>query len=557
MLLPLLACRVAARAAGANAATGWLVAWILASLGGPFLANTVAEALRPLPDLIAYFALYRLYLVALNGLLVPALDRVLVEEFPDRPIGARRPMEGLGLLFLLRAWVLRILLALAGPGVLLNTARNVLDLLIPGLVWLVAWRWRRELGEIVQRLVPAPAGPALASWTAGARTGWLVAPLTAALVVLLGTVMSLLALLSRSEAGKQVSAGLLRRWMETALERDHPMLPPPPPEYRKAFLQAPVDPLAHWGGFLREIQGPLDRWLAGEEGEPVLTVHGPPRFDLEPLMVYLARQYSGRMQVRELRPKGRITTAEALREALGPLPEGPTLLLVPEAARLFLATVGGFEAWRELQVQIRRSQFVAFWVLLMGTPTRNYLQATAAGEVAMARAVAVPRWSDEALRRMILHRHAATGLTYRFDSAVALAARATPGATPESQYFQVLWQQSEGNPEVATELWLASLRLDPSGVLRVGLPPRNPHNLLASLPPVVGFVLAALFRHSGLTLAELVRVTALSERRVFLACERLLELGVLDAREDGRMGVTRRWLRDVTIYLEGRNLLDG
>lgn len=562
VLLPLLAVRGAARAdrpgaPGALRAAVWVGAWVLAALCGPFLEGTLGEALRPLPDLVGYYALYRVYTVGVATLAVPVIERVLLEENPDRPVPARRPLENLGRLVLARALALRLLLAVAGPGVLLNTATSLFDTFLPLLCWLVAWSWRAEVATLVRHLVPAPLGPRLADGVAAPRTGWLMAPVGLVVVLLLGTAQTLLAQASRYESGKRLSAGLLRRWMETALDRETPTLPPAPAKYRKDFLSAAADPFPDLEDFLRRLHEPVDRWLAGEEGEPVLTVHGPPGADPGPLVRSLAARYSGTLRVLELRPSGRLTTAAALREALGGPLEPATLVLVPDAARLFLATVGGFEAWRELQVLARKSQHAAFWVLMMGTPTRNFLRHLSAGDIAMSRALAAPRWSDEALRRMILARHEASGLPYRFDSAVVLAARAVPGTTPETQYFQVLWQQSAGIAEVAQELWLASVRVDPAGGLRVTLPPRNPQAVLTAQPPVVGFVLAALFRHGALDLAEAARVTSMTERRVFLACELLLEAGILEHGRDGRMVVSRLWLPDVSSYLEGRNLLDG
>src|SRR5690606_14495796 len=142
---------------------------------------------------------------------------------------------------------------------------------------------------------------------------------------------------------------------------------------------------------------------------------------------------------------------------------------------------GGFEAWRALQVLVRRCQDRLFWVLVMGTPTMEYLRAVSAGDVFLAHVVRPPRWSDSALRAMILARHARTGLPHRFGEGVVQAARAT-AATPENQYFRVLWEVCDGNPTVAQDLWLASARLDPHGGLRLGLPPRNPASLLAALP---------------------------------------------------------------------------
>ena len=555
----------------------WGLAFLAAVVGRWAVAGTLGDLGGPLLFLVEYYVVWRLYLYAVETTLGPAVSWLLGAGSPAWAATGVRTLRRLGQLFLARAVLLRLVVALAGPGVLLFGLDRLLDLVVLLLLWSAAWAWRRELGLLVQRLAPASLGPALASPCLSPRTGWLVAPVAA--LAVLGLILLNLALgaLSRFESGKRLSAGVLRRWMEVSGAEPGPS-GSLPEGYREAFLAVAPDPLAAWQllapGFLGGLHAPIDGWREGGPGTPVLVVHGNPGSGLSTVVEHLQRHYSPRMPVVPLRLSARITSASELvratAQAFGLPPQAgaedlaralsgrpPTLVVLPEANRLFLATVGGFEAWRALQLLVRRCREQLFWVLAMGTPALSYLRAVHAEAPMAAHPVHIPRWSDEALRSMILRRHAATGRPLIFADSVRRASEGSPGSTPESHYFQVLWEQSAGNPSVARELWMAGAGEGPDGALRVGLPPRTSAGILARLSEATLFVLAAVVRHEALTARQVALALSLSERRAFLACEQGLEAGVLELTEERLLRVPPLRQADIFRFLRERNLLDG
>lgn len=558
----------------------WTGAWVVGVLAERYLASSLAEALAPFPSLLACYSLYRLALAFLDALVTPTIDQVLSDRWPDEPPHGGRYLRLLGLLLLLRAVTLRFALALAGPGFLLLAATRLLDFLVPVLVWLGCFLRRDKIAALLERLVPPPLGPVLARLARGIGTAWVAAPLGAGLVLVFLLAQSLLLLAARRhEGGKRLAAGVLQRWLETLSRPEREVLSPLPAPYVQAFRALPLDPRPFWQSsaprFLEALHRPLDDWLGGRGVDSVLAVHGPRGSGRSEVTRHLALHYGEKVTVVTLEPPTRITaegdllelvraafpgsageSPEAVARGLRDLP--PTLVLVPDLGRFYLATVGGFDAYRALQVLIRRCGPRMLWVLVASTRTWEFLRAGAAGDEFLTREVRIPRGSDSALRDLVLRHHAAGGLPYRFGEGVVQAARATPGVTTEDQYFQILWQLSGGLPAVALELWLASARLEQGGALRLGVPPRNPASLLASLPHVACFVLASVNRHDCMTLGEVVRATDLGERTVFLTCERLRDLGLLELLPDGqRMQVARRWLRDLDLFLKARNLADG
>lgn len=561
----------------------WAAAWIVAVIAEEFLAGTLADPLTPIPSLLGYFALFRLYMTLVEVVVGPLVERILRDRWPDRPAGGEGYLRALGLIVLGRAVVLRCILALTGPGFLLLAATRLLDFVVPVTICTACFLRREKIAALLDSLGPPPLGPAMARLCTSLGTAWLAAPVGGLLVFgFLAVQGVLLALATRFEGGRRIAAGVLQRWMETLSQPERELLAPPPAPYLEAFRSLALDPRPFWQAssprFLADLQAPIDDWIDGRSVDSVMAVHGSRGSGRSEVTRHLSLHYGERLSVVQLSAPRRITseadllrlvrsafpaaapastaeTPEAVARCLRDLPH--TLVIVPELSRFFLGTVGGFDAYRALQVVIRLCGPRMLWVLVSSTRSWEYLRAVTAGDEFLTREVRLPRGSDAAVRDLVLRHHEAGGLSYHFGQGVVQAARSTPGATTEDQYFQVLWQLSGGLPTVALELWLASARQEPGGDLRLGLPPRNPPALLPSLPHVATFVLASVTRHDSMTLGELVRATDMGERQVFLTCERLMDLGVLDLLPDQRMRIASRWLRDMDQFLKGRNLADG
>ena len=199
-----------------------------------------------------------------------------------------------------------------------------------------------------------------------------------------------------------------------------------------------------------------------------------------------------------------------------------------------------------------------FWCLIMTTQSQRYLRLAMSERWNVALALRAPRWTEAALSQMLLERHQAAGGELHYSPAVLRAAEATPGVSPETFYFHILREVSGGNPTVACELWLEAARLDSQQHVVIGLPPRKPAHLLATLAPAAGYLLAAVIRHGELTREQATQVTALPASQLVLAWERCQELGVLCTLPGGiGLSVSRSWLTEVAYFLRERNLLDG
>lgn len=118
-----------------------------------------------------------------------------------------------------------------------------------------------------------------------------------------------------------------------------------------------------------------------------------------------------------------------------------------------------------------------FWCAAFNRRSWRYLEGAFGRSQQFRKVIQVPSFSDEDIQKMIAIRHKQTSYRLVYDEIV----RATQsdddhiGVTAvETQFFRLLWGQSNGNPRAAMALWLASLKPLPHKKLPVGCRVINP-----------------------------------------------------------------------------------
>lgn len=564
--------------AGLRGVFTWLAVWPVSLLGMALVSDGVAECLRPIFLLGGLYSLYRAYLQLATGPLLQAIVHSQVGQKVGVRTRALRDLRLLGRALWWQAALNAILLSLAAPGLLVATSEVVTRLLVQFLYWMLSWSWRVELGESVAALLPG--SPRLGRWVgdlcASPFLGLVLAPVAVPLVVALGCLHWLVRRTVRYDWAKRMSAGVLIRWVEATRHIEAGQAPLSP-EYRQAFLDFPTSAAAAWDlsapAFRATLEEAVTAWSDGRGAESLMVVHGPNGSGRERVADHLEELFQPKLRVLRLELEERVTSWEALRQRLcrllqaeaqslealvARLSEQPrTLVIVPQAQRLFLAALGGFEAVDQLLGLISGGRQNLFWCLIMTTQSQRYLRLALSERWNVALTLRMPRWTEAALTQMLMQRHQAGGGELHYSPAVLRAAEAAPGVSPETFYFHILREVSGGNPTVANELWLEAARVDSQQHVVIGLPPRKSAQLLATLAPAAGYLLAAIIRHGELTRDQAAQVTALPASQLVMAWERCQEIGVISDLGGPGLSVTRSWLAEVAYYLRERNLLDG
>jgi len=175
----------------------------------------------------------------------------------------------------------------------------------------------------------------------------------------------------------------------------------------------------------------------------------------------------------------------------------------------------------------------------------------------------MPKWKDTELNKLITNAHNQTSFKYNFDKILFSASNQGQNNLGETfnieeRFFQLLWEQSEGNPEVAKNLWLSSITNVYSKHITVGLPKDVHLQNSETLTQNMLFIFAATFRHQSLNIKEASQSTNLPIGLVRQAYKRGLEEGMISKnKKSGRYEISIKWMHSIIKHLKRKNYLYG
>ncbi len=439
--------------------------------------------------------------------------------------------------------------------------------------WLL-WRW----GPTVEERVRATEDPnRFVAWLGGAEGGFTLRAVRA----VLGSAWLLLTWVARLLDSRERTS-----WIGSALARRHLResagegIQRPPEEILDRLRQQRTAPGERTAALDALRQHFADWQAEGVEG--LIAVTGDRGAGKGHLLRAAAPLFADALDVRHLQPpevhlRGKeglgwlcrvtgVPPAQDLDAAIeAMLALAPTAWLVDDLHRLFLRQVGGFGALQDVLVVMRQTAHHHLWVVSCHAPTWQFLAGVRLRVPleAFRAVVRLEPLGPEPLAEWILARTASASLRPDFR---ALSNASTLGGDPQlalqratNAYWRLLADSSEGNPEVAFELWLASLhRGRAAGRVGVGLPPAATADRLSGLVDADLFVLAALIVHDGLPLSALTQVLNMPAGQVRTSCRTLLAHGVLSAvGEQAPWYVRPPWRPTVHRMLRQKHVLRG
>ena len=169
-------------------------------------------------------------------------------------------------------------------------------------------------------------------------------------------------------------------------------------------------------------------------------------------------------------------------------------------------------------------------------------------------------WDDEEIKEMILARHKLSNFDLKFDPVIYSLGSTNNDESfkyVQDRFFELLWEQSRGNPRTALALWLSALSPTYSNKLNVGLPGGELSQKIEGLNEDELFVISSIIRHENLDTKSAKLVTGLDENTVQHAVRVGVERGYLQRADDGTYRITPIWQPVVIRDLSGKNLIYG
>ncbi|WP_157496679.1 AAA family ATPase [Hahella ganghwensis] len=546
----------------------WLVIWLLA-INISALAPSQWHIFRLLAPLGSVYALFRAVRVLSEWLLARMHSRV--DQFVSQS-GASRMHDRAGRFSVAAVvgWALLQLTGTAGGGILHGLLQVVLSLLMWSLV-IVTLRQYSPVTEkfIAFQLLP---GKVTNAETALRKLWWL--PFWPALFVLAqcrDLIFSLHTRLSQFESYHSFSLKLLRLRLETSIaneeeEKDSELNPYLAKSYRYWLLEREEQeqPLITLEQTLTLITEPLNRWFEGQKQDSILLLHGEHGAGKTHLIRQLLRHHP-QWPVKWIDTPAKTCTAESVRSLMEELlvkeeseeAEGKRLIVIDQAENTLLAQTGHFEGILELFRQLHQRRSDVFFLVIMHGPSWSYLNRVFRNEHPFTQTITMPRWTAGEMRKLILSRHHASRRKLQYDDLLLSAMAGTEASSfraADTRVFNLLWELSGGNPEMALHLWLGAASYEGREVI-IALPQRPAPGFLSTLPLDACFVLLALVTHKALNHEELALITTASPLTVEQTISACRDQGVLREDISGRWRITPLWYGSVLTLLGRKNMI--
>ena len=243
---------------------------------------------------------------------------------------------------------------------------------------------------------------------------------------------------------------------------------------------------------------------------------------------------------------------EALAEADAKMP--PTVVVLDECQNLFLAQIGGLDAWKALIDLTNLRLENIFWVFVINDQSWAYLGNVFGRQYQMRDVIRARRWSHNDIRSLILSRTHLSGFRVHYDEVLlnSYGAQQNTGRSAEQRFFSLLWDSCKGVPWIALTLWLTAIKTQGKEVW-VGLPSLPDASDLSALGDDLLFVYRAILIHENISVEELIAVTKQSESLIRYALKTAVDIGFLECSER-RYRITALWHHSVITYLARKNM---
>lgn len=334
-------------------------------------------------------------------------------------------------------------------------------------------------------------------------------------------------------------------------------------DYRQLFLEQPVEVTTKsQQKVLEDVDTYVQSWVQQKETRKNFAILGSSGVGKTYLLDLIEKKVSEHTTCMRWAPKSRHQANQFLDElesAVGQASEQPQLFLVDGLQMLFLAKVGGFKQVRRFFNLIDSCPDSISWLVNIDSNTWNYLNAILNKTRYFSRLFKLEKWTETELKEYILRRHEVTEYRLSFN-AILIAMKSDnfyeDKKYVEEKYFRVLWEEAQGNPSVAQELWLASLQKGSSNKsLNVGIP-HSRFESIAGLPNDFYFVLASLVRHVEMSLRDLADVNDTDVDIVRNAIEYCEDQGLV-VKNGAMVSLSPLWRNNVLSTLYGKNYIYG
>jgi Kef-type K+ transport system membrane component KefB len=244
-----------------------------------------------------------------------------------------------------------------------------------------------------------------------------------------------------------------------------------------------------------------------------------------------------------------------------------TVIVLEDAHKLYLRTLGGFESLKRLLLLVANTSDKVLWIFSMREYAWRYLEKVLNISDYFTFVITTENIARDEMERVILSRHKVSGFDLRFlPDEVTKQKRKYRNASEEEkqqilrkEYFDQLRKATEGNILAAMFYWLKSLGEVRDGELVVKPLQRLKFDFLQDMPADKLLTLAMIIHHGSLSVGEHARIFGKDSRESLAVLTYLANINLLikEINDNGevRFAISRVIYKPLANELKALNIL--
>ena len=445
-------------------------------------------------------------------------------------------------------------------------------------IW-IAYKWRNELTMIMEKYYKGKIVKKLTSFC-NKIYGIIFCLPVAFIVLFLFLIKWLRKIGEHYEFYKWISVKFYKRKLQSSQVKDNKSKDYSiPDDYKKLFLQEASHDISIAinlkNDLLYEIKENIINWEKGRAEEHHIVIYGEGGTGKSCLLRRLEKELNDLKVIRTAIPARLLSIEDVLtfignlfgiktsdlnlvKDTYKNMPK--TVLLIDDIHNLFLSTIGGFEGFKAFIYIVNTTSQNLFWCLAFNSFSWGYLDSIFGYNHYVNIIKRMPQWSDKEIQNLIISRHKQTDYKLSYENVIEAAGDRNGFSGFNyvvSNFFRLLWEQSNGNPKAALHFWLSALQQDGDGTFKVTLPQEPGSELVSNLPEDGLFVYAEILRHENLTLYETIEVTNLPEGVVKQTLETGIQRKIIYLGNDNRYRIAARYQYPLIKILKLKNFVYG
>ncbi len=547
------------------------------------IQKTILNELDLLIPFILYYLYYKIFRQAVINFLIVFAEYVKIGKSHDAKVKIFKSTRLLGIFFFTALVALHLVSSVAGKGLLYEEMYYIFSGVgVILYLWLVH-SWSFEIDSYVKKIFYSGAFDFYKRLTEITLLSFLSRTISFLIVLIHPFYSAIKTRFFDLSIGKSIVAKFFQRKLETNETLTEHASSELPEDYRAWFSHEKDDDSGLWisskGQRIEEIKVEIDEWLNDTSEEHSLAIYGDKGIGKTQVLRHVEKyllDHPEKPEVTIANVPPKMTSRSEVLKYLGQVIAGQEIsdvfelldidkdmkkkvIILDDTHNLFLTHFGGFRGIEVFFEALNVRTDNIFWVTSFNTYSWVYLNQVYSKNKYFRTVFKIRGFSDEELQDYILRRHERSGYLLSYGDIIrAVKTRNTTDEVTyvENMFFRLLWEQSQGNPELAEKLWLKALKPMFGKRLKVGLPLIKNYTLLTKLSDEPFFVYSALVRHENLTAREIIQVTDMKEGAVRYALRLGLENEFLTRSEsDRRYRFTVEGQYSVLNHLKAKNFI--